>query len=38
MPAYWQAIPAEVAQALYASENGDTPGQIPYSQYRQFFE
>ena len=38
MPAYWQAIPTEVAQALYASENGDTPGQIPYSQYRQFFE
>ncbi len=38
MPAYWQAIPAEVAQALYASENGATPGQIPYSQYRQFFE
>jgi len=34
MPAYWQAIPAEVAQALYASELG----QVPYSQYRQFFE
>jgi hypothetical protein len=33
MPAYWQAIPVEVAQALYASD-----GQVLYSQYRQFFE
>lgn len=34
MPAYWKAIPDEVAQALASSELG----QVPYSQYRQYFE
>lgn len=34
MPAYWKAIPDEVAQALYNSELG----QVPYSEYRQYFE
>lgn len=34
MPAAWEAIPAEVAEALYASENG----QVPYADYMQYFE
>ena len=34
MPARWAAIPAEVAEALYASEEG----KIPYADVQQYFE
>lgn len=33
-PAKWEAIPAEVADALYASDTG----QISYADYQQYFE
>lgn len=34
MPAKWEAIPADVADALYASETG----QVSYADYQQYFE
>lgn len=34
MPAWWEAIPAEVAEALYASETG----QVAYADFQQYFE
>jgi hypothetical protein len=33
MPAYWTPIPAEVAEAIYASPNG----QVPYRDYMKYF-